>query len=351
MSAKPPANKPAPKKRSLYDILGVPRDAMAIDIGVAYKRRLAEIDRKADVDPNEINLVREAYHILCQPREREAYDASLITREERDAAKTQPTDIVLEADDDGDESRAKKKNTVLWASAAALAVLVILLAFAFTRSQPSERAKAAADRIAAEEAKAPPPPPPPPPKKRTAAEIVALHATTVATVVAYDISGKPQPVGSGLLIAADGIVTTCHALPPSATIVARIGNEQMPANLVIYDEDLNLCRLSVTRVAAAPLATNAEEAKVGDAVFAVGQHKAGEITAVEGTVRNVRTTPNGRWLEISMPVPPGASGGGLFDAYGRLVGVLTSKSGGMNAAVPASVMAQMRTRGQPPPSQ
>ena len=37
MSAKPPA-----KKRSLYDILGVQRDAMAIDIGVAYKQRLAE---------------------------------------------------------------------------------------------------------------------------------------------------------------------------------------------------------------------------------------------------------------------------------------------------------------------
>jgi hypothetical protein len=46
--------------------------------------------------------------------------------------------------------------------------------------------------------------------------------------VAYDISGKPQRVGSGLLIAPDGIVTTCHALPPSATIVAKLGNEQIP---------------------------------------------------------------------------------------------------------------------------
>jgi hypothetical protein len=41
MSAKPPA-----KKRSLYDILGVQRDAMAIDIGVAYKKRLAEMERR-----------------------------------------------------------------------------------------------------------------------------------------------------------------------------------------------------------------------------------------------------------------------------------------------------------------
>ena len=343
MAAKAPG-----KKRSLYDILGVPRDAMAIDIGMAYKRKLAEIDRKADVDPNEAALVREAYHILCQPKEREAYDSSLITREEREEAKTRPApDFMLDAGDD-DPAVARKK-TVLWIGAAALAVLVILLAFAFTRSPPSDRAKLASER--AEEAKAAPPPPPPAPKKRTAAEVLALAMPTVASVVAYDISGKPQPVGSGLVIAPDGIVTTCHALPPSATIVAKIGNEQIPANLVIYDEDLNLCRLSVGRLAITPLAAGPDEAKAGDAVYAVAQHKAGEISVVEGTIRNVRTVTTGRLLELSTPVAASASGGALFDAYGRLVGVLTSKSGGTNAAVPASFVSQMRTRGQPAPSQ
>src|SRR5262245_44126819 len=101
MAAKTPtAPRPPVKKRTLYEILGVPRDAMAIDIGVAYKKRLAELDRTADVDPNEVSLVREAYHILCQPREREAYDGSLITREEREAAKTRPApDIVLDTGD------------------------------------------------------------------------------------------------------------------------------------------------------------------------------------------------------------------------------------------------------------
>jgi S1-C subfamily serine protease len=241
---------------------------------------------------------------------------------------------------------------MLWIGAAALAVLVILLAFAFTRSGPSERAKLAADRAAAaEEAKPAPPPPPPPPRKRTAAEVLALVTPAVASVVAYDISGKPQAVGSGLVIAPDGIVTTCHALPPSATIVAKIGNEQMPANLVLYDEDLNLCRLSVARLSTAPLAANPEESRAGDVVYAIGQHKPGEISVVEGTVRTVRSTPSGRFLDISMPVPATASGGGLFDAYGRFIGVLTSKVTGSNAAVPASAVAQMRTRGQPAPTQ
>ena len=345
MAAKAPG-----KKRSLYDILGVPRDAMAIDIGVAYKRKLAEFDRRADLDPNEAALVREAYHILCQPREREAYDSSLITREEREEAKTRPApDFMLDAG--GDDPVATKKKTMLWIGAAALAVLVILLTFAFTRSPPSDRAKLAAERANGEPAKPVPPPPPPAPKKRTAAEVLALAMPTVASVVAYDISGKQQTVGSGVVLAPDGIVTTCHALPPSATIVAKIGNEQIPANLVIYDEDLNLCRLSVGRLAVTPLAAGPDEPKAGDAVYAVAQHKPGEISVVDGTIRNVRSTPAGRLLELSMPVPPSASGGALFDAYGRLVGVLTSKSSGMNAAVPVIAVAQMRTRGQPAPSQ
>jgi curved DNA-binding protein CbpA len=165
MAAKTPG-----KKRSLYDILGVPRDAMAIDIGMAYKRKLAELDRKADVDPNEAALVREAYHILCQPREREAYDASLITREEREEAKTQTSpDIMLEADED--PAGTARKKGMLWVAAAALAVLVILLAFALTRQGPSERVKFA--EKASDEKPAPPPPPPPPPKKRTGAEVLA----------------------------------------------------------------------------------------------------------------------------------------------------------------------------------
>ena len=345
MAARTPA-----KKRSLYDILGVPRDAMAIDIGVAYKRRLAELDRKADADPNEAALVREAYHILCQPKEREAYDASLITREEREEARTRPApDLVLEAGDG--ETGEKKHGNLLWIAAAGLGVLVVILLFALTRSSPADRAKQAADRVAAEEAKAPPPPPPPPPKTRSAAEVLALAAPAIAGVLAYDISGKPQTVGSAILVAPDGVVTTCHALPPSATIVTRLGGEQVPATLVIYDEDLNLCRLSIAKRSTEPLVVGTGEPKVGDDVFAVGQHKGNELSVLQGSVKNIRTTPNGRFLEISMPVAPGASGGGLFDAYGRLVGVLTGKSGGINAAVPASALAQMRTRGQPAPSQ
>jgi hypothetical protein len=342
----PMASKPPPKKRSLYDILGVPRDAMAIDIGMAYKKRLAELDRKPDADPNEVALVREAYHILCQPREREAYDSSLITREEREEARSHVTDIVLETDEE-----PSGKRPPLWMWIAGGVALLAILAFFLMRPTASERGKIAAKEAAAEEAARtpPPPPPPPPPKTRSAQEVFGLVTPGIARITAYDVSGKPVPIGSGIVFAPDGIVTTCHDLPPSATIVARVGVEALGANLLIFDEDLNLCRLSVGANSGTPIAASAEEPKAGDVVNAVAQHKGSELSVVQGTVKGVRTAPAGKLIEISMPVTPSASGGGLFDAYGRLIGVLTSRSTGMNAAIPASAIAQMRTRGQPAP--
>ena len=345
MAAKPPA-----RKRSLYDILGVPRDAMALDIGMAYKKRLAELDRKPDADPNEVALVREAYHILCQPKEREAYDASLLKREEIEEAKTHGTDIVLDIGDEDEVADAsRKKKIYIGAGVAVLAAIVA--AVMVTRSGGGDRTKALTQPAVVAETKEAPPPPPPPPKTRTANEILGIAAPVVAGILAYDISGKPQTVGNGILFAPNAIVTTCHALPPSATIVTRVGIESLPANLTIFDEDLDLCRLTIGSVSAAPLAPSTEEPKAGDTVFAVGYHQGSNLSVAEGTAKAVRSTPKARYIDLSFTVVPGANGGALFDQYGRLIGVLTTLPSGGSAAIVASSLGQMRTRGQAPPAE
>jgi len=75
------------RKRTLYDILGVDRDANAIDIGIAYKAKVAALDRDPGADQNESNLVHQAYQVLCMPNERAAYDAKLVSMAEKAAAK------------------------------------------------------------------------------------------------------------------------------------------------------------------------------------------------------------------------------------------------------------------------
>jgi hypothetical protein len=102
-----------------------------------------------------------------------------------------------------------------------------------------------------------------------------------------------------------------------------VGAEQLPADLAITDETLDLCRLRVSGFSKAPLKLSGEEPKAGDKIVAVTTNAKGEIAAVEGTIKALRKVPAGNVLELSMPVPAGSTGAGIFDAYGNLVGIAT----------------------------
>jgi hypothetical protein len=51
-------------------------------------------------------------------------------------------------------------------------------------------------------------------------------------------------------------------------------------------------------------------------------------------------------FELSMPIGQYTSGGGVFDAYGRLVGIATVQhKSGLSIALPATNITLMRSRG------
>ena len=184
MAARPPA-----KKRSLYDILGVPRDAMAIDIGMAYKKRLAEFDTQPGADPNEIALVREAYHILCQPRERESYDASLAhargTRGSEDAPGARPHARARGA------ARRRRTPPWMWIAAAWRARPRRDRRGGMRRrrsAQGSPNGEGRAGRRSREDARRRPRPRRRP-RTRSAQDVFTLAMPAVARIVAYDVSG------------------------------------------------------------------------------------------------------------------------------------------------------------------
>ena len=64
-------------------------------------------------------------------------------------------------------------------------------------------------------------------------------------------------------------------------------------------------------------------------------------------MKSIKPTPNGSVIELSMPIAAAGSGGAVLDEYGRLVGIATTShklGAGLNIALPASWLAQMRTR-------
>jgi hypothetical protein len=170
------------------------------------------------------------------------------------------------------------------------------------------------------------------------AAVFARVAPSVVVVETVLADGKSQ--GSGVVIAPQLIVTNHHVIAGGVAISVHQGERQWPAKLEAFDpkHDLALLRVSgldLPRVSMRPSTV----VIVGERVYAVGAPHGLELSLSDGLVAALRSTDNGKppkadapsRIQTTAPVSPGSSGGGLFDAQGRLIGIITFSSvGGQN---------------------
>ena len=326
-------------KQSLYEILGVPRDANDLDIGLAHQRRMLELQRAMPQDPSQIAYVTQAFEVLSNPKRRAAYDASLLTAQEKAAAAGQAPDLVLEGD--GDDAEIQRRTKRLIPIGIGVAIVVgIIIAVRMGQNAP-------APKTAPESAEAPKPPPPPPPQPMSQQQIMLNASQAVGRVLSYEMSGRSEPLGLAVAVEPGAFVTTCHGIPAGSQLVVRTGQDARSAMLTVTDERLDLCKLSVPGFDAKPLATG-DDPKAGDKIYVLGANAKGDLALTEGKVKQVRATPAGNVIELSFPVAKTGSGGAVFDAFGRVVGIATTPhnyGAGVEAALPASWLNQMRSRG------
>ena len=332
------------RKKSLYDILGVPNDATPIDIGLAYQKRREELERTGAHDPGEAALLRQAHEVLTNPKRREAYDASLVTESEkaaaREQAEAQEPDLVIE---EGEDESARRRIPPVGIAIGVVVVLVI--AFLLFHSAGHEREAPPPAPVA--EA---PPAPAPPPQPKAPKDIFAQAQRSVGRVQGFEMSGRAVPLGLAFAVENGAMVTTCHGIPAGSQLVVSIGPDVRSASLLIDDESLDLCRLSVAPPLE-PVALADHDVKPGDAIYALGANARGELALTEGKVKSLMPDARGPMIELSMPVAAEGSGGPVFDAYGKLVGIATTNHGhgaGASLAIPASWIARMRSRESAP---
>jgi hypothetical protein len=94
---------------------------------------------------------------------------------------------------------------------------------------------------------------------------------------------------------------------------------------------------------------SANSLSVGETVFAVGAPQGLELSITNGIVSQLRVTETGQapMIQNTAPISPGSSGGGLFDAQGRLIGLTTymlRESQGLNFALPSEWIASAGQR-------
>ncbi len=171
---------------------------------------------------------------------------------------------------------------------------------------------------------------------------------STARITVHDVSGRAVGLGSGVVTGIGTVITNCHVATAGGSLTVKVGSEQFSASVEVADEEYDLCRLSVTGLTA-PAVTigTADSLKTGQKVFAIGSPQGLELTISDGIVSGMRDLPQGRVIQTTAPISPGSSGGPLFDAYGRLVGIMTfqHRSGqNLNFAVPADWIANIRSR-------
>lgn len=151
----------------------------------------------------------------------------------------------------------------------------------------------------------------------------------------YERGGQPQvppgtaPEGTATAIRAGGyLVTALHVVARATAITVRLPDgREIPATLVGRDPATDLAVLKVA--AELPLLPMAPEPALGAPVCAVGNAFGLGLSVTCGVVSALHRSGTGfneieDFVQTDASVNPGASGGPLVDAQGRLVGVLSA---------------------------
>ena len=184
----------------------------------------------------------------------------------------------------------------------------------------------------------------PPLSPRTVApqELFKRLAPSVFVVEATDKSGAIVATGSGVALTADKVVTNCHVVNSGTSVRVSQNSRSWPAEIVHRDADHDICGLKIENLGATPVRIrNSTDIEIGEPAYALGAPRGLELTLSEGIISSIRGVGGVNLvLQTTAPISPGSSGGGLFDAGGRLIGITSFQfkdSQNLNFAIPAEI--------------
>jgi len=158
---------------------------------------------------------------------------------------------------------------------------------------------------------------------------INAHVVRVQVALANGSYG----VGSGVVVAKDQIVTNCHVVANATNINVVSNGENFAVSAIKPDWHHDICIIKVDGLNA-PIATigSSKNLKYEQPVFAIGYPDfSTSACATFGFVKGLFPMDDSVIIRATSTFRQGASGGGLFDDDGNLVGIITLKSPGRNA--------------------
>lgn len=210
------------------------------------------------------------------------------------------------------------------------------------------------------------------PAALTATQLFNAASPSVVVVKATDKDGNVLATGSGVVVAHGSgdfftVATNCHVVDaagsdgePVIKTDSGFGLGEITRRDTARDVCLVLTYLRKTDAAgnfirsdgrfvyppAPPVARIAplRSLEIGERVYAIGAPQGLELSLSEGLVSGLRKDGGTTLIQTTAAISKGSSGGGLFDAQGRLVGITTmylKDSQALNFAVPAELIASV----------
>jgi S1-C subfamily serine protease len=178
-------------------------------------------------------------------------------------------------------------------------------------------------------------------KRRTivSAALLALASLSAAADEVGDVFFQVRPsmvqlvgagadsryaLGSGVSLPDGSIVTNCHVTYRAKRVEPFFGSTGAKAESQRVDVTHDLCILRIPGLNLRPVeVASSRSLHVGDKVYAVGFNGGRSLSYDSGEVAELYEYDGGMVIRTTAAFSQGASGGGLFDQQGRLVGILT----------------------------
>jgi len=169
-------------------------------------------------------------------------------------------------------------------------------------------------------------------------DLYSQNKSSVVTILTFDRNKAPLEQGSGFVVGKNRIATNYHVIKgsASASIVFDDGT-MMPVDLlVVGSPQKDLAIIEAATGNRRPLNLGDERSlKVGTNIYAIGAPQGLSSSLSNGLVSGFREDEGQFLIQVTASISPGSSGGPVFDAQGRVVGITTSrlKDGSFSFAV------------------
>jgi len=186
---------------------------------------------------------------------------------------------------------------------------------------------------------------------RPALDVADMYAGVAPSVVKILAS---DAAGSGVRVAA-GIVTNAHVVGDETSVTVVLGDgQQVRGQVVKVDQVADLALVTTEGWIPELEIERASLQRVGDAAYVVGfplpdkSALAGAASLSRGIISGFRNgSPGVAWIQTDAAVNHGNSGGGLFNAQGKLIGIPSwgfKGAEGLNFAISADTVTAFLAR-------